>query len=40
MEYIDSDGQVLEVIINLLGSEFYYNSDLQYHRLDGPAIEC
>lgn len=39
-EYIDSDGQVLRLDINTKLNKYYYNSKNQFHRLDGPAIEC
>lgn len=38
-QYIDSDGQVLDVITNPSGSKIYMNAQGRYHRLDGPARE-
>lgn len=37
-QYIDSDGQVLCLVIYKTGSKYYFNSKNQYHRLDGPAL--
>lgn len=38
-EYIDSDGQVLKIEVDVCGTNWYYNSNNKLHRLDGPAIE-
>lgn len=38
-KYKDSDGQILKVIIDSTGTVYYYNSNNQLHRLDGPAIK-
>lgn len=38
-QYIDSDGQLLRLVIyEQSGGKYYYNSKKQFHRLDGPAI--